>query len=239
MHDDLYLHESGLEPFQFGPQVAQVFDDMVVRSVPHYDTIQDLLVRFALSCCGGHPIYDLGCSTGSTLLKLAQQSETPLTLVGIDNSPAMLELCQAKMAGHSLFLENHDLESMQDFPRGRAGAVILCLVLQFLRPPRRKALVRMAYENLEPGGCLLMVEKIAPKQPLLNSLFIEFHHDLKRRNGYSDIEIARKRDALENRLIPFSPEQNLEMLREAGFEEPAVFFACLNFQGYVAIKAGS
>ena len=125
--------------FHFGPPVADVFDDMVVRSVPQYEVVQDLLADLALRCCAGRPIYDLGCSTGTTLLWVARRAAAPLTLVGIDRSEAMLLRCREKLAeaaaSHDIHLENQDLETAFDFAHGTPGAIVLCLVLQFL-PPR-------------------------------------------------------------------------------------------------------
>lgn len=241
MRDRLFESDQPrFESFEFNQDVASVFDDMVARNIPHYDEVQSLMAELALRCHGGHPIYDLGCSTGTTLSKLTQQSQAPLVLVGIDSSQAMLEACRAKLAQapqqHITHILQADLNELESFPFGPPGAVILSLVAQFLRPVRRQQLLAKIYRQLVPGGCLLMLEKTVEAQRPLNSLFLDLYHEMKRANGYSDVEIQRKREALENRLIPFLPQENLELLETAGFAAPSVFFSWLNFQGYIAMK---
>ncbi len=240
--DTVFLSEDGLgyESFVFDQKVAEVFDDMVARSVPSYDQIQrlttDLVARFA----DGGVIYDLGCSTGTTLDCLIGKLRLPSTLVGIDDSPHMLKEARTKLARpgtqHRIELIEADLTRVQELPHGEASAVILVLVLQFLRPLERAQLLNRLQSQIREGGVIIVVEKTIQEGRRLNSAFIELYHALKRENGYSDGEISRKREALENRLIPFREQENLQLLEQAGFSETALFFSWLNFQGYVAIK---
>jgi tRNA (cmo5U34)-methyltransferase len=235
---DQLLYES----FEFNAEVAHVFDDMVCRSVPCYDVIQCLLADLALRCHHGAPIWDLGCSTGNTLHEIISRASGPLELLGVDSSDEMLAACHRKLlpvvGEHRLQLTKGDLQEIASLPDRSAGVIILSLVAQFIRPLKRLPLCAMLLQKLCEGGVLLMVEKTLQPNRALNALFLDCYHSLKEGNGYSGLEIAKKREALENRLIPFEPEENLELLRHAGFEEAAVFFTWLNFQGYIAIKAG-
>lgn len=230
------------ETFCFDKAVTSVFDDMVERSVPGYRVAQGLLAELAGRFHNCRPIYDLGCSTGNTLHALLERVTAPVTLVGVDSSAEMLEAARAKLDGlvdgHELHLVRADLESMTGLPLGPAGVVILCLTLQFLRPIARLDFLGMLREQTAAGGCLLLVEKTVQGSPHLNEVFIDCHYDFKRSQGYSELEIARKREALENRLIPYRPEENLAMLRRAGYQDAGIFFTHLNFQGYVAVKGG-
>lgn len=243
MRDRLFEKgEPAYESFEFTEDVVQVFDDMVVRSVPHYEAVQDLIVELALRCHGGRPIYDLGCSTGNTLIRLARRSQDPLLLVGVDNSPAMLSACSQKLAEvgshHTIHLLAQDLSEMRSLPLGEAGVVILSLVSQFLRPLRRQELISRIYQQLAPGGCLLLLEKTVEPEAELNRMFVDLHHEFKRSCGYSEWEIRRKREALENRLIPFQSQENLEILRQVGFKA-SIFYTWLNFQGYIGLKVSA
>jgi len=227
--------------FDFGPEVVRVFDDMVERSVPFYDAIQRLMAAMVLRCRAAGPICDLGCSTGATFIRLIEQARDPLDLVGVDSSPDMLAACRAKLApllgGHRLTLHEADLEDPAALPAGEWGAAILSLVTQFLRPPGRQRLLTAVAQRLRSGGCVVLLEKTVQRGAKLNEVFIDGYHEFKEAQGYNQTEIARKRQALENRLIPFRPEENLAMLREAGLAEAEIFFTWLNFQGYVALKA--
>lgn len=240
--DTLFLTQEAPGPamFEFSAEVVRVFDDMVSRSVPLYSTIQQLTAAMVLRCRAPGAIYDLGCSTGTTFKALIEQADEPLDLVGIDKSEEMLTACGRKLmpilGRHRMTLQRGDLEDPVSLAIENCGAVVISLVAQFLHPFSRQKLLANLGERLSPGGCLILIEKTVQRNAAINAAFIACHHDFKRDNGYSDSEIARKREALENRLIPFRPEENLAMLQRAGFREAEIFFAWLNFQGYLALR---
>ena len=243
MRDNLFSsvsgEEFGYESFSFDARVCSVFDDMVERSVPGYATIQLLLGDLAGRYGQDARIYDLGCSTGNTLLAIASRSKaTHFEFIGIDESQDMLDLCKAKLDSKEInaTLVNADLTDPNIFSQGPAHVIILNLVLQFIRPAQRKALIQRAFDNLIPGGCLLLVEKTIQADPKLNQMFIDYYHSYKAEMGYSQISISRKREALENRLIPYFREENLNLLTESGFRYASTFFQWINFEGYIAIK---
>jgi len=196
--------------------------------------IEELAGDFAVD---GTNVYDLGCSTGATLRSLCR-IEQDVTVIGIDSSASMLatadaELQRAKVSKRYA-LHNQDLH--QGLLIENASVVVLSLVLQFVRPLYRERLLRTVYEGLNPRGCVLLVEKVLEEETLLNRLFIKHYYDFKRRNGYADIEIAQKREALENVLIPYRLDENREMLRALGFKHPEIFFKWYNFCGMLAVK---
>lgn len=224
--------------FNFGAETTAVFDDMLHRSVPYYEEIQRLLAELTADfAVDGTNVYDLGCSTGATLLNLSQ-IESDVTFIGIDNSDAMLaradeELKRANVAKRYV-LRNQDLH--QGLVIENASVVVMSLVLQFVRPLHRERLLRTVHDGLNPQGCLLLIEKVLEEETLVNRLFIKHYYDFKRRNGYAEIEIAQKREALENVLIPYRLEENCEMLRAAGFRNAEIFFKWYNFCGILAVK---
>ena len=225
--------------FKFGATVANAFDDMVERSVPYYNEIQRMIIEqvceFAVPDTN---VYDLGCSTGTTFLKLDPLVDERIRFVGVDDSADMLQKCKEKLKDAQLKrpyeLKNVDLH--QDFTIENASAVVLCLTLQFVRPIYREKLLRRIYEGLNPGGVLVISEKILAEDSLFNRNFITYYYDYKRRNHYSELEISQKREALENVLIPYKLSENMKMLMEAGFSHTEVFFKWYNFSGFVAIK---
>ena len=65
---------------------------MVSRSVPSYAEIQRMLVeRGAYFATEGSSIYDLGCSTATTLALLHESLPVETRLCGVDSSEQMLE----------------------------------------------------------------------------------------------------------------------------------------------------
>jgi tRNA (cmo5U34)-methyltransferase len=183
-------------------------------------------------------LYDLGCSTGTTLLALDGVIDPNVRFIGVDNSEAMLKKARAKLAEHGL-TRPHELRQAdlhQKFAIDNASVTILLLTLQFVRPLHRPRVVQSISRGLNEGGCLLVVEKVTVADTTLNRLFTKHHHAMKRRNGYSEMEIARKREALENMLLPYRMEEYRELLLESGFRSCEEFFRWYNFAGFVAVK---
>ncbi len=239
--DNLYRNGTVQEDFSFNERVADVFDDMLDRSVPFYRTVTettaDLIRRLAAP---GNTVYDLGCSTGSTLLELARLlPDMDLRFIGIDNAPAMIDKARRKAGMYSksslIEFRNQDITGSD-----LAGAdIIICnYTLQFIRPLLRPAFVSRLYNSLPPGGLLFASEKVISHHSSLNRTSIDLYHDFKRKQGYSELEIAAKREALENILIPFSVQENIDLLSQAGFSPVETFFQWINFVSFVALKEG-
>jgi tRNA (cmo5U34)-methyltransferase len=228
-----------IENFNFGQETAAVFDDMLDRSVPFYAEIQRMMGEIAADFgVPGTHLYDLGCSTGTTLLWLDRVLPPEVTFIGVDSSPEMLAQARKKLDEHG-FSRPHELVC-QNLDNGvaivNASVVVLNLTLQFVRPLYRDRLIQGIAQGVNEGGCLLLVEKVLGQDSTLNRLFIKYYYDFKKRNGYSEMEIAQKREALENVLIPYHFEENRELLLRNGFRSCEVFFRWFNFCGMVAIK---
>jgi tRNA (cmo5U34)-methyltransferase len=237
--DNIFDIEREARDFEFREEVVAVFDDMVNRSVPFYGEIQRMLAELTRDFAEpGTNVYDLGCATGNTLLAMDPFLDARVGFVGVDDSSEMLERCGQKFreAGvtRGVRLQREDIGTGVGIEN--ASVVVLCLTLQFIRPIHREKLVRSICGQLNPGGVLLLVEKLLCADPVLNREYIRYYYDFKRRMKYSELEIAQKREALENVLIPYTLEENETLLRECGFREVETFFRWYNFAGMVALK---
>lgn len=226
--------------FTFDKTVANVFDDMVSRSVPFYDEMQRMSAELAGDFATDNSnIVDIGCSTGTSLIAFDKTIRANVTLVGLDNSHDMLRKAEEKMAAAKL---NHAYQmEYADLNKGgpqieNASFVSMILTLQFVRPLYRERIVQNIYDGLNANGAFLIIEKLTSEDTIFNRLFIDHYYDYKRRNGYSEMEISNKREALENVLIPYRMEENFELLRGAGFDKVDVFFRWYNFCGIIAKK---
>jgi len=238
--DKVFETENKVSDFSFNREVAAVFDDMVSRSVPYYDEMQRMSVELVRDfACDNSNIYDIGCATGTTLALIDRAiGDTKATLVGIDNSQEMLDRADEKLSQiglvHPYELKCADIH--RRLPVENASVVAMLLTLQFARPLYRERIVRRLCQGVRDNGCLLLIEKITSEDTMFNRLFIDHYYDFKRRNGYSEMEIAKKREALENVLIPYRLEENIELLKDAGFRRVEVFFRWYNFCGLIAVK---
>ena len=228
-----------ISPFAFDEDVARVFPDMIKRSVPGYATIVNMTgVMAARYAQPGTRLYDLGCSLGASTLAMRQQVTAPgCEIIAIDNSRAMLERCQTVLDtdAHDLpvTLSCADLEAVDIT---NASVVVLNFTLQFVAQQQRDHVIQAIFDGLAPGGIMILSEKVLFEDDHLNQLNIDLHHAFKRTNGYSDLEIAGKRSALENVLVAETLNAHRRRIEDAGFHSCDVWFQCFNFASLVAIK---
>ncbi|HMV35410.1 MAG TPA: carboxy-S-adenosyl-L-methionine synthase CmoA [Turneriella sp.] len=242
MRDEIFKRPgSGKTPFEFNAQVAEVFDDMVSRSVPFYREVLRMTAELAHDFYQpGTQIYDLGCSTGALLPHIEEQfAGLPYLYTGIDNSDDMilkanLHCPRINSGAMKAEFSVADIAAVNFEP---ASVFVSNYTFQFLKPLARQALLRRIYTALASDGCLLLSEKCLEDSADVSRLYADHYHAMKARNGYSELEIAEKREALENVLIPFRVSENIEMLREAGFNPVSIFFKCYGFTSFLALKA--
>lgn len=238
--DQIFKDESRpIGDFSFDAEVATVFDDMLNRSVPYYQEIQRMIGEIAGDfVVDGTNIYDLGCSTGTTLLNLNRRLGNRARYVGVDYSNEMLEKCRKKFS-EQRFSGEYELVCA-DLNNGifleNASLVLMVLSLQFIRPLYRERLLEGIFKGMNENGSLIVVEKVLGEDSVFNRLFIKYYYDLKKRNGYSEMEITKKRESLENVLIPYRLLENRELLLKQGFRYVDIFFKWYNFCGIVAVK---
>ncbi len=228
--------------FNFGEETAEVFEDMLDRSIPLYREVQrmlgELVAEFAVN---DTHVYDLGCSNGITLETIGNAiaaAGKQVRLIGVDYSKPMLEKAAQRFDGGGTKVRPEFLHKDLNDPLAveNASVVVLNLTLQFVRPLFRDRVIRSICEGLNENGCLILVEKVLGNDSLFNRLFIKLYYDMKRRNDYSDLEIAQKREALENVLIPYRIDENVELLRRNGFASVDTFYKWYNFAGLIAVK---
>ncbi|MEH6608852.1 MAG: carboxy-S-adenosyl-L-methionine synthase CmoA [Halioglobus sp.] len=238
--DTLYaepLADPGL--FVFDDKVASVFPNMIKRSVPGYPTIVAmtglLAARYATA---GSNLYDLGCSLGASSLAMRQNLQVPdCTIVGVDTSQPMLQRCR-----NIIDTDTHDTpvelicKPLQEVDITNASVVVLNFTLQFVEQAQRDHVIRNIYQGLRPGGIMVLSEKVVFEDPHLDQLNIDLHHEFKRANGYSDLEIAQKRDSIEDVLVPETLKEHRQRMSQAGFSSCDVWFQCFNFASLVALK---
>ncbi len=236
MHEDKLFTEKIRKKFSFDQAVASVFDDMLSRSVPFYDEVRKLIISLILmEAKPGMKVLDLGASTAQFLIDLHGKSQIPLSLKGIDNSEAMLERARQKCRAFGADIEL-ELADMLAYDYNEEDYIIANYTLQFIRPMQRLELVKQLYEGLNAHGIFIFSEKVVFEDKVLDKEMIDIYYDYKKAQGYSEYEIAQKREALENVLIPFTIDENVRMCKEAGFSKIDTIFQWANFVTFVAKK---
>ncbi|MDP4599485.1 MAG: carboxy-S-adenosyl-L-methionine synthase CmoA [Pseudomonadales bacterium] len=229
---------ASIQAFAFDGQVADVFENMINRSVPGYALLLDLIGQLTEKYAQPDSnCYDLGCSLGASTLKIRQHLPASCHVIGVDTSPAMVERCRTNMArDHSQASVEIRQEAMQHTSITNASVVVLNFTLQFIPDEQRADLLAKLARNMLPGGALILSEKIRFEDTDTQAHMTELHHDFKKYHGYSDLEIAQKRAALEHVLIPNTEQQHLQRLTDAGLQAAQVYLRCFNFASFLAIK---
>lgn len=229
---DIIFQKEINQKFSFNSEVAAVFDDMANRSIPYYrDNIH--LISHILQSKKINSLCDIGCSTGNLLLELSRNLRD-VRLSGIDNSSSMLDIAKAKAKAYGAnicFIQADILDFDFDF-----DVVISNYTLQFVRPINRENLLSKIYNSLPKNGIFILSEKLVSSNKWLDKELIDIYHNFKKEQGYSNTEISKKREALENILIPYTQEENIALLKKVGFESVEMIFRFANFATFIAIK---
>ena len=241
--DRIYETDDGGEPFRFNDNVAAVFPDMLQRSIPGYaasiEAIGSLAARYVKP---GTRCYDLGCSLGAATLAMRQGIDVPgCRIVAVDVAPAMIARCREIIAeddrlnapATGVIVVEDDIRNVEIL---NASMVVLNYTLQFLAPEDRDDMIGRIYQGMNEGGLIVLSEKVVDENPHMESLLVDLHHEHKRRNQYSSLEIARKRAALENVLVPETVRSHRMRLERAGFAHTAVWLRYFNFVSIIAIR---
>lgn len=236
MQKDTVFTKRVNKKFEFDEAVASVFDDMLSRSVPFYDEVRKLVISLILAeQKEGMKVLDLGSSTAKFLLDLHSKSEVNIQLKGIDNSQAMLDRATQKCQAFGANVEL-ELADMLEYDYDNEDVIIANYTLQFIRPIQRLELMNKIYEGLNNDGMFVFSEKIIFEDKILDKEMINIYYDYKKEQGYSEYEIAQKREALENVLIPFTIKENIKMCKDAGFTKIETVFQWANFVTFVVKK---
>ncbi len=237
--DQLYAEpRAHLVDFAFDQSVAAVFPDMIRRSVPGYETVISVLGLVAEQYYQhGHKVYDLGCSLGAATLSIFQRLGTTPDYVAVDSAAPMLARCRENLGFHmaDARVSYHEMD-IRDIEITGAGVVVLNFTLQFLPPEDRQVLLERIHAGLEPGGVLILSEKVRSDSELEEETLTGLHHRFKTANGYSELEISQKRSALENVMQLDTVLVHRQRLERAGFRENRPWFQCLNFVSLLAVK---
>ena len=237
MRDNLFNANIDIADFRFDKEVVEVFDDMVRRSVPGYDSMIQMIGLIARMYGQDNTnYYDLGSSTGAISLAIALNNKHQKnTFFAIDNSEEMVSKCKQNLESKidNLQVACADINQIHI---ENASIVVLNLTLQFIDVKDRSNLIKKIYEGLNPGGVLIISEKIHFEDKETQDQITNLHIDFKKENGYSELEIANKRQAIENVLITDTKAIHIERLKDSGFKDTSCFFQCLNFVSFLSVK---
>lgn len=226
-------------PFEFNETVAICFDDMVKRSVPLYLESIRLQCELAKRFYDKNTyIYDLGCSTGNFGISFLEIfGNLDFKMNGFDNSKPMISIYERRLSSRN---NNERIKAfckdINDVKLENASVVVMNLTLQFIKKDKRDELVKRIYDGLNPGGIFLLTEKVSNDDDIFESIGQNIYYDFKKKNGYSELEINKKREALDNVLQPESALTHIERFKKTGFKIIDVYLKWFQFSSFIARK---
>lgn len=237
MRDNIFKNKNDIVNFSFDEKVVAVFDDMVKRSVPGYEVMIQMIGLITRNYGQDNSnYYDIGASTGAATMAMALNNKNKgVKFIAIDKSIKMVTQCSKNIIDK---IDNIEVKcgDIDDICIKNAGIVILNLTLQFIDIKKRDSIIKKIYEGLKPNGILIISEKVHTEDTKEQNLITQMHTDFKRANGYNEIEIAKKRQSLENVLLTESSQQHLNRLNKCGFSKTIKYFKCINFVSFLSVK---
>lgn len=240
MRDDLYANSlETVKEFTFDNTVAEVFADMIQRSIPGYSTMVSSIGKLAQQFQQPNSvIYDLGCSLGATTLSMRRFIDAKqCKIIALDNSSAMVERCRSNVKAYKSDVDvDINLADILEVELQPSSFIVMNFTLQFIPPEFRLQVVKKIYDALLPGGAFVISEKLKWQDESINTPLNNLHLDFKRANGYSELEISQKRSAIENVMKIDTQETHFERLKQAGFSSQSIWYQCFNFASFIALK---
>ena len=217
--------------WEFNKEVAECFDRHVKQSVFKYDDFHNNIIKISnFFITNNTNILDVGTSTGELLMKLPYNDTC--RYIGIDTQEAMINKAQEKLE------DKYELQvgDILDYKITNCSFIVMMLVLQFIKEKDKQTALQNIYNSLNKGGAFVLVDKVKTSVLDIHDMYNDLYYDFKRENGLTDTEIIDKNVSLRGVQKCLTVEENIQLLKEVGFNKIDIFYKNFNFVGIVAIK---
>ena len=210
---------------KFDFNTIKEFDNHINNSIYGYEILHNLIVNISSFFIKKNTIpIDLGCTSGK-LISIIQESYK-CKCIGYDITD-------------SNFIPDLDLRKQDitdtEFVIPTTNLIFSIFTLQFIDFSKRINLLRKIYDSLDKGGCLIFCEKEICKNGIIQEVFTFSNYQYKQ-NNFTANEILSKEIDLRSLMNPLQSNDNVILLKKAGFKTIETFFQSLNFKGYICIK---
>jgi len=220
--------------WKFDKSVAKNFDEHISKSIPFYKVTHDIIIKLSDFFLKENSLcYDLGCSNGTLLKKIAlRQEKKKVKFIGYDLSKDMILEAKKKKIKNLQFYQ----KDITKISFKKADMIICVYTLQFVEPKFRQVLLNRIFKSLNWGGVFILCEKIRGNDARFQDILTSLYYDYKKKKGFKTNEIYNKEASLRSVLEPYSIKTNIDFMKRAGFGDIMPFFQYLSFKGFFSIK---
>ena len=218
--------------WRFDKEMVDNFDDHVKKSVPLYEEFHKDIINMSVYFSQKNTkIIDIGTSTGVLLNDLYNiNKHRNMECIGIDIETDMIEECNNRY--NNLKFEVCDA---LDFDYTNSSIITSVLTLQFINKKERKEIIKKIHNEMNEDGSLFIVEKIKNNIPDIHDIYNDIYYDFKR-NNLTDEDVLDKNVSLRGVMKPLTLQDNIQILKNVGFNKIDIFMKYNNFVGLLAIK---
>lgn len=206
------------------------FDEHIEKSIKGYgELVQDIQNLSEYFVEPNTNVYDVGCSSGKLVYELAKKHRKA-NIIGIEKEDNFTKSLENKKNALFKKMDLFDVENMTN-----ASFVTSVFTMQFIQQHKRFKAIQKVYKSMNYGAGFILCEKMLAENSKLQDILAFMYYDHKR-NNFTDTEILDKEYDLRHQMKLYTLNENIEMLRDAGFRKIEIFWKRYTFTGILAIK---
>ncbi|WP_288377943.1 class I SAM-dependent methyltransferase [uncultured Massilia sp.] len=219
----------------FDRDSARSYTERPPRQVPGFDSLHRMVgMLLAEHAPENAHMLVLGAGGGLEMKALAD-AYPGWCFDGIDPSAEMLKVARQTVVPHAdrVQLLQGYIASAPDGPYDGATAL---LTFHFIPREQRLATLEHIFRRLRSGAAFTLAHISFPQTEPERSQWIARHVSYSAAQDADPAQLRQACDTIRARLTILAPEEEENMLRQAGFTGVALFYAGLSFRGWVAYK---
>ncbi|MDS1138973.1 class I SAM-dependent methyltransferase [Pusillimonas sp. SM2304] len=172
---------------------------------------------------------------GGLELKAFAEMQPSWRFDGVDPSAEMLDLARAAIEPIAPRVRLHE-GYIDSAPMGPFDGAACLLTLHFLAPAERLKTLQAMHRRLRPGAALVVAHHSFSSEGPVRDTWLARNAAYAAAAGVPKAQANDSIAAIKQRLPVLSPQQDADLLRQAGFTDIDLFYCAFTFRGWAAYK---
>lgn len=213
------------------PQAVARYAENPPRMVPGFADMQRMaMLLLAERAPSDAEVLVLGAG-GGLELRVFAEGQPGWSFVGVDPAAAMLDLARITLGDHARRVRFHE-GFIESAPEGPFDGATCILTLHFIARQERLRTLKEVRGRLKPGAPFVAAHYSIPEGEL--DFWLSRSAAFSITSGIDPARANAARAGIAERLPILSPEDDEQLLLEAGFGRVGLFYAGFAFRGWVA-----